>query len=296
MRPAFILGATASGKHESAILVAERLGAEIVSVDSMKVYRGMDIGTAKPARDMLARVPHHLVDVCDAGDAYNAGRFVRDARRAMEEIGSRGKRALFVGGTSLYYKALVYGMFEGPTADPALRQELVAIGAPALHEELARVDPASAARIHPNDLKRLVRAVEVFRKTGAPISARQTHFARPSLEADVVCLWRERGDLAARVEKRATRMMKYGLVDEVKRLAAAPWSREGRGAVGYREVVEHLEGRVPLVEVEARIVRDTWRFVRKQLMWFRTFAEARAVNAASSDGPDRVAAKMLEVL
>ncbi len=289
MKPAFILGATASGKHEASALVAERLGAEIVSVDSMKVYRGMDIGTAKAGR-------HHLVDICDAGDAYNAGRFVRDARAAHEGIEARGKRALFVGGTSLYYKAYVYGMFDGPSADPALRQELVAIGAPALHDELTRVDPTAAKRIHPNDLKRLVRAVEVFRKTGTPISARQTQFERPRLDASVVWVSRDKADLDARIERRVRRMMREGLIDEVRRLMAAPWSREGRGAVGYREGIDHLEGRCPLAEVEPRIARDTRQFARKQMMWFRSFDEARAVAVGAGDGPERIAQKILEVL
>src|SRR5688572_7431424 len=205
MTPVFLLGPTASGKHETAILLAGRLGAEIISVDSMKVYRGMDIGTAKPGREDLARAPHHLIDICDPSETYSAGRFVKDAAEARKGIESRGRRALFVGGTSLYYKAYRYGMFEGPPADLVLRDELIAEGPAALHAELSRVDPAAAKRIHPNDTKRLVRAIEVFRKTGEPISARQSQFARPRMEAHVFIL--RRGDLASRVEGRVRRMI-----------------------------------------------------------------------------------------
>jgi tRNA dimethylallyltransferase len=240
MTPVFILGPTASGKHEAAILLAERIGAEIISVDSMKVYRGMDIGTAKPSRADL------------------------------------------VGGTSLYYKAYRYGMFEGPPADPVLRDELIAEGPAALHAELSRVDPAAAKRIHPNDTKRLVRAIEVYRKTGEPISARQSQFDRPKGDAKLFIL--KRSDLASRVERRTRRMIEEGLVEEVKRLLARPWSKEGRAAVGYREIVDHLEGRQSLAEAEAEIVRDTLRFTKRQATWFKTFTDAVVVQAEDPEG------------
>jgi tRNA dimethylallyltransferase len=267
-RPVFILGQTSSGKHEAAEALAGRLGLTLVSIDSMKVYRGMDIGTAKPER------PYRLVDICDPAESYNAGRFVRDARAVMAEC----DRVLFVGGTALYYKALAYGIFEGPEADPALREDLVQMGGPALHQELVRVDPRAAARIHPNDLKRLVRAVEVFRKTGEPISSKQTHFdGKPSLEADVFVL--HRGDLKERIASRTRRMIARGLVDEVKRLLGRPWGREGRLAVGYREVIGFLEGVYDAAEMERRINRDTNTLARHQWMWFKRFAEARVVSS-----------------
>src|SRR6185295_388600 len=199
-RPIFILGQTASGKHAAAEAVADRLGAQLISIDSMKVYKGMDIGTAKPKR------PHRLVDICDPSESYNAGRFVRDARQCLQDC----PRPLFVGGTALYYKTFAYGIFEGPEADPALREELVAIGGTKLHAELQRVDPKAASKIHPNDLKRLVRAVEVFRKTGEPISARHTHFdAARTLEADVFGFRRE--DIKERIAARTKRMLRAGL-------------------------------------------------------------------------------------
>ena len=178
-----------------------------------------------------------------------------------------------MGGTALYYKALVYGIFEGPEADPRLREDLVAMGAPALHEELRRVDPPSALKIHPNDLKRLVRAVEVYRKTGEPISSKHTHFGgAPTLEADVFILCRE--NIKERIAARTKRMIASGLVDEVKRLLARPWGAEGRRAVGYREVIGHLEGEYDAAEMERLINRNTNTLARHQRMWFRRFAEA----------------------
>ena len=267
-RPIFILGQTASGKHAAAELVADRLGADLLSIDSMKVYRGMDIGTAKPRR------PYRLVDLCDPAERYSAGRFVRDARAAMAEC----SRPLFVGGTALYYKALAYGLFEGPEADPGLREELVAMGAPRLHDELRRVDPSAAERIHPHDLKRLVRAVEVYRKTGEPISARQTHFGQRTMEADVFGFRRD--DIRDRIAARTKRILESGLVDEVKGLLERPWGKEGRRAVGYREVIGYVEGRYDLAETERLINRNTNNLARHQLMWFKRMPEVRWVESA----------------
>lgn len=262
-----IAGPTAGGKSDLAVEVALALGgggagaAEIVTADAFQVYRGMDIGTAKPKR------PHRLIDICDPSESYNAGRFVRDARAAMAEC----ERPLFVGGTILYYKTLAYGLFEGPEADPALREELVAMGAPALHEELRRVDPPAAGKIHPNDLKRLVRAVEVYRKTGEPISSKQTHFGKRSLEADVFGFRRD--DLKDRIAARTKKMIASGLVDEVKRLLGKPWGKEGRLAVGYREVIGHLEGEYDAAEMERLINRNTNTLARHQVMWMKRLPE-----------------------
>ena len=268
-RPLFILGQTASGKHAAAESVADRLGAQLISIDSMKVYRGMDIGTAKPKR------PYRLVDVCDPSESYNAGRFVRDARQCLQDC----PKPLFVGGTALYYKTFAYGLFEGPEADPVLREELTAIGAAKLHEELVRVDPKAALKIHPHDLKRLVRAVEVYRKTGEPISSKHTHFeGAPTLQADVFGFRRE--DIKDRIATRTRRMLKEGLVDEVRALLKQPWSKEGRRAVGYREVLSHLEGEFDADEMERQINRNTNNLARHQFMWFKRFPEVTWVKDA----------------
>jgi tRNA dimethylallyltransferase len=184
---------------------------------------------------------------------------------------AEGGRPLFVGGTILYYKTLAYGLFEGPEADPALREELVALGAPALHDELRRVDPLAAGRIHPNDLKRLVRAVEVYRKTGEPISSKQTHFGSRALEAEVFGFRRD--DLKDRIAARTKRMLAAGLVEEVKRLLARPWGKEGRLAVGYREVIGYLEGKHDAAEMERLINRNTNTLARHQLMWMKRLPE-----------------------
>ncbi len=277
-RPVFLLGPTASGKHEAAVALARRLDGEIVSIDSMKVYRGMDVGTAKPPAAVRREVPHHLIDICDPSESYSAGRFVADATQARQEVESRGKRAIFVGGTGLYYKMYMYGLFEGPPADEELRRDLVGMGTSALHLELSRIDPAAAARIHANDLKRLVRAVEVYRKTGRPISQAQTQFDRPKVDAIVLCIRMERDLLRRRIEDRVRRMLEGGLVDEVRGLLARPWGKEGRQAVGYREIVAQLEGRWPLEEAERQIVRNTWTLARRQMQWFRSFSEIRWVD------------------
>jgi tRNA dimethylallyltransferase len=267
-RPIILLGQTGSGKHAAAEILADRLGAELISIDSMKVYRGMDIGTAKPKR------PYRLVDVCDPGESYNAGRFVRDARAAMAEC----RRPLLVGGTALYYKALAYGLFEGPEADPVLRAELEAKGPERLHEELVRVDPPAAAKIHPNDSKRMVRALEVYHKTGEPISSKHTHFGTCTLEADVFGFRRE--DIRERLARRTRRMIEEGLVEEVRRLLDRPWGREGRAAVGYREVVGHLAGEYGSGEMERLIHRNSVRLARHQWMWFKRMPEIRWVKDA----------------
>jgi len=264
-----VVGPTAAGKSALSLALAHELGGEVVNAVSMQLYRGMDIGTAKPKR------PYRLVDICDPSESYNAGRFVRDARKCLEEC----PRPLFVGGTGLYYKTFAYGLFEGPEADPALREELVAIGAPKLHEELRRVDPKAAQKIHPNDLKRLVRAVEVFRKTGEPISSKHTHFeGKPTIDADVFAFRRE--DIKERIAARTKRMIAAGLVDEVKALLTKPWSKEGRRAVGYREVIDYLAGDVDAAEMERLINRNTNTLARHQVMWIKRFPEVTWVQDA----------------
>lgn len=286
--PLFLLGATASGKHAAAMELAGRFDAEIISIDSMKVYRGMNIGTAKPSPGDLRRVAHHLVDICDPAESYNVGRFVADARAALAEVDRRGKRALLVGGTALYYKAYMYGLFEGPEADPELRGELAALGGGQLHAELERVDPAAAARIHPNDMKRLVRAVEVYRKTGTPISAMQTQFDVPKIRAVVLCIGWDREVLRKRIAERVDRMIADGQVEEVRSLLSKPWGKEGRQAVGYREIAAHLRGEIDMEEARRRMIRDTAELARRQVQWFRSFPEVKRVDGPNVDEMERM--------
>lgn len=263
--PLFILGATASGKHEAAVEAAERLGAEIVSIDAYKVYRDMDVGTAKPGAALRRRVRHHLIDICEPSEAYNAGRFVRDAAAVA------APRLVFVGGTSLYYRAWRYGIFQGPPADLEFRAGLEADPAK-LHAMLARVDPAAAKRLHPNDTKRLVRALEVHRATGRPLSELQTH-SKPARPGVAIVIRRADADLRARIERRADRMLHDGLVAEARALRDP--SREARNAIGYREALT-----LPPAQVRDAVVRRTWRFTRRQNTWFRSFAEAHWVDAS----------------
>lgn len=294
----FILGPTASGKHEVALDCAERTGAEIVSIDSMKVYREMNIGAAKPSAEALRRVRHHVIDICDPSEAYNAARFVQEARAAEQDILQRGRTPLYVGGTGLYYKALVYGIFEGPKADPELRARLEKIASEksteALHDELKQKDPEAAKRIHANDLKRLVRALEVYHKTGQTISSMQTHFDHPKGDPIVFCLRREKPDLDKRIHQRTEAMIFKGLVDEVRCLLSRPggWSREARSGVGYKEIIDHLAGQISLEEAVELINRNTLRFTKRQMTWFRSFKEVRWIDAGPDDPASDLALKI----
>jgi len=227
-----LTGATASGKSDVALLLAERIAGEIVSADSMQVYRGMDIGTGKPDAECRRRVAHHLIDVVWPWDGFSAQRFVEEATAAIADIRRRGRVPLVVGGTVLYIRALTEGLFEGPSADWTLRNRLIAEaerhGTPHLHRRLARVDPAAAAAIHVNDLRRIVRALEVHEKTGKPISEQQRQFDRPGVERRrrLFILDRDRADLYARIDRRVDRMMAAGWLEETRQLLAQGLARE----------------------------------------------------------------------
>lgn len=274
-----LTGATAAGKSRLALALAERFDLEILSMDSMAVYRRMDVGTAKPDPEARARVPHHLIDLVEANEEFDTSRWCQAAEGAVAEVQRRGKTPLLVGGTPLYLVAFGKGLIEGPAADPALRAELAAREAAdpgTLHRELAARDPAAAARIHGNDLKRITRALEYLAHTGEPISARQTTFAgawrRP---CRIVALTRPREELHARVKTRTDAMLRAGLLDEVAALARAPgFSRTAAAGIGYRECLDHLQGRYKdLEELRNRIRRSTHRLIRRQTTWLRRLPE-----------------------
>src|SRR3990170_6076137 len=220
----FLTGATAVGKTGVGIALARRLDAEIISLDSMAIYRGMDIGTATPTAEEQAAVRHHLIDIVEPADEYSVAQYVDDTERTVDEIRSRGKDVVFVGGTPLYLKSLLRGLFDGPPADWTLRheieQEIKQVGQHTLHERLTQVDPVAAAQIHPHDTRRLVRALEVYRATGEPISHQQLQFEEGRLaeECRVFVLRRSREELHRRIEARVEAMIDTGLVDEVRRL------------------------------------------------------------------------------
>ena len=272
------MGPTASGKSGLALALCGQLDCEIVSVDSAQVYRGMDVGTAKPDAATRARVPHHLIDLCDPAQSYSAARFVADATRLVREIRARNRIPLLVGGTMLYFRALQQGLSELPPADAAFRaalaQEAARVGWPALHARLAQRDPATAARLHPNDAQRIQRALEILERSGRPASGHAPP-AGGALDGPVVKLALnppERRVLHERIAARFGQMMRDGFLDEVARLRArgdlSPDLPSMR-AVGYRQLWAHLDGAYDLATAEARGVAATRQFAKRQLTWLR---------------------------
>ena len=273
-----LMGPTGSGKSALALELAERLPAEIVSVDSAMIYRGMDIGTDKPPREIRERIPHHLIDICDPAERYNAARFVADATAAVEVITARGRLPILVGGTFLYFRALVHGLSPMPGADPGIRAELQAEAAergwPALHQELARIDPAAAERIAPGDAQRLERALELVRLTGrAPSDLHARDGSGADFDFLNIALWPDdRNLLAERLEQRFIRMLEQGLLDEVKTLRERgdlDESFPAVRAVGYRQLWHYLAGDCDLDEARRRAVVATRRYAKRQMTWLR---------------------------
>jgi tRNA dimethylallyltransferase len=274
-----LMGPTGAGKSDLALELARRFPFEIVSVDSAQVYRGMDIGTAKPDLATRARVPHHLIDIRDPESNYSAGDFVREAEEAMRGIWSRGRQPLLVGGTMLYFHALSEGIAELPEADPEVRSQLDAQAAErgwaALHAELARVDPEAAARIHVNDPQRIQRALEVYRVTGVPITRLQQQRDRASKNLNVMefaLAPRERSTLHTRIEARFKGMMAAGFIEEVERLrqrSALTAEHPSMRAVGYRQVWKFLTGQCGLNDAEKQAVAATRQLAKRQLTWLR---------------------------
>lgn len=273
---AVLTGPTASGKTQLALELAERWNAEIVSADSMQVYRRLDIGTAKPTAAERARVPHHLLDLVEPDEPYDAVRFCTAADAAIAEIDARGRRVLVVGGTGLYLRILLFGLAELPPPDPERRRELEAeaerLGDGAFHARLARVDPAAAARIHPADRFRVVRALEVA-AAGRPISELQAEhrFAEPRYPHRMVALEVPRGELRQRIVRRAEAMLAAGLLDETRRILEAGFRPELRPlqAFGYREPVRAVLGSRPVDGLAEAIALDTARYAKRQLTWLR---------------------------
>ena len=297
-----IIGCTASGKGSLGRQLARTVGGEIVSVDSMKIYRRMDIGTAKPSADVRAEIGHHCIDIVEPAEGFSVAQFVEHADRAVADIHARGLTAWAVGGTSLYIKALTEGLFEGPSADAEIRRELraraAAEGLAELHAELAAVDPEAAARIHPNDEMRIVRALEVYRSTGTPISElqRQWDTGRRVREATLIGIRRDRADQSRRINLRAKKMMEAGLCDEVARLLAEPAGigPQAAQAVGYAEIIDHLEGKCSLDEAFERIKINTRRLAKKQRTWHRRFADVQWFDAEPEETAEHMAERVVQ--
>lgn len=279
----FLMGPTAAGKTDLAVALAQRLPCELISVDSALIYRGMDIGTAKPDAQLLAEFPHHLVDIRDPLESYSAAEFCADALQAMAQISAAGRIPLLVGGTMLYFKALLEGLAEMPAADAVLRAELeawaAAEGYAALHEELRRVDPPSAQRIHPNDPQRLVRALEVYRLSGLTMSehrlrqqARGSQGLLPYTVAQLAIAPAQRQILHERIALRFELMLEQGLISEVKALRARGDLHLGlpsMRAVGYRQVWEYLDGNIERHSMVERGVAATRQLAKRQFTWLR---------------------------
>jgi tRNA dimethylallyltransferase len=302
IRLTFIMGCTGCGKGALGLAMARWLDAEIVSIDSMKIYRRMDIGTAKPSQAVQAEVPHHLIDVVEPSEEFSVAQFAQQAEAAIADIHARGRPILCVGGTALYIKALVEGLFEGPSADEDVRNRLrrraAAVGNAALHAELRRTDPEAADRIHPNDLRRIVRAMEVFELTGEPISRLQTQWGRSRTQYDCrfIALRREREDQSRRTNARVRRMIEQGLVNEVRALLAEPrpLSSTARKALGYAEILEHVEGGLPLEEAVEKIKINTRKFAKAQRTWYKRFRTAEWIDLTPEDSAEEVAAQLLD--
>lgn len=293
----YLTGPTAAGKTAVGIELARRIGAEIVALDSMSVYRGMDIGTAKPSADERSAVPHHLLDVAPPNEDYSLSQYVDAAHEAIAEIRGRGREVLFVGGTALYLKSLLRGVYQGPPADWEFRRQIEAeveqVGIEALHARLALVDPLAAAKLHPNDKRRIIRALEVHRQTGQPLSHRQTQFDEglPAERCKVFVLQWPREELHRRIEQRVDRMFAAGLVDEVRGLVEqyGSLSRTAAQAVGYREVLEHLRGEATLEETVEKVKARTRQFARRQETWFRGLSECTFVPQSEATSPASMA-------
>jgi len=298
----FLAGPTASGKSAVGLELARLLGGEILSLDSMAVYRGLDIGTAKPSAADRQAVPHHLVDLVEPTADFSVAQYCDAAERVVQGILDRGRAPIFVGGSPLYLKALLRGLFDGPPADWSLRHELAEIarreGSAALHARLATVDPTAADRLHPNDTRRLIRALEVHERTSRPISSLQTQFAAAS---DAPCprvfvLDWPRDKLHRRINERVDAMFAAGWIDEVRPFCGADrtLSRTASQAVGYREILEYLADERDLADTVERIKTRTRQFAKRQLTWLRSLSECRWIAVDEPFDAPRVASKIAD--
>ncbi len=314
----FLAGPTACGKTAVSLALAERLNAEIVVLDSMTVYRGMDIGTAKATPAEQARVPHHLLDIVDPHADFSLAEYLTAAEACCREIMGRGRTPLFVGGTGLYLRGVLRGVFEGPAADWPLRHELearaIADGAESLHHELAQFDAVTAARLHPNDIRRVIRAIEVYRLTGRPLSDQHDNRPRPLAERTPHVYWLSpnRDWLHARINARVEQMFASGLISEVRSLILSlrPMSQTARQALGYKEVIDWLatlpnrviaasnaasqETRSPPRELVELIQTRTRQFAKRQHTWFRNLEECVPIETGTDDNVDTMANRVAD--
>jgi tRNA dimethylallyltransferase len=296
----FLAGPTASGKSAAAIELADRIGAEVISLDSMAIYRGMDIGTAKPSAAERSRVPHHLIDIADPHQDFSVAEFVERAAAAVNEILSRGRVPLLTGGTGLYLRSVLRGLCEVPSADWALRRELKshaeAEGPASLHARLHAVDPVTAARLHPSDVRRVIRALEVYATTGRPLSAGQTQQPRPADAQPVCVVWLSppRPWLRQRISERIDAMLNAGWLDEARILLHRdpPPGRTAMQALGYRELFAHLRGELTLDAAVPIIRTATQQFAKRQHTWFRNLPECQELAIRGDESSTELASRI----
>jgi tRNA dimethylallyltransferase len=299
-----ILGTTASGKGKLAFGLAQTSDAEIISIDSMKVYRRMDIGTAKPPKNAREKINYHLIDIIEPSQSFNVATFLELAEKAIEQIAGRNKPVIAVGGTAMYIKALLFGLFEGPGTNGHIRNELKAraqnLGTEELYRQLAQIDPAAAQRISSNDARRIIRALEVYEITGKPISLLQKQWDSPIAKADwfIIGLRRGKTDTSSRINKRAKKMLEAGLVDEVKSLLAEekPLSKQARCAIGYAEIIDYLNGKTTLEDALEMIKKNTRRLAKSQRTWFKTFTNVNWLDIEPEEPPEKTLTRTKELL
>lgn len=298
-----LTGPTASDKTEIGFDVAREINGEIISADSMLFYRGMDIGTAKPSLSMREIVPHHFIDIIYSWESYSVGKYVKDVEDLIGDI-SRGKRKfLIVGGSPLYIKGIIDGIFNGPEADWNIRRELEEIaeekGNLHVHGLLQKIDPVKADELHPNDLRRIIRAIEVYKITGKPVSALQEQYklARKNYQFKIMCITREREDIYRRINERVETMFEKGLVDEVQSLLDNPegLSRQAGQALGYKEVIQYLEGGLTLDDAKEMVKLNTRRFAKRQMTWFRSFPDVQWLEAVEHEDLKTISEKIISI-
>ena len=300
--PLFLCGPTAVGKSEIALLLAERIGGEIISVDSMQVYRGLDIGTAKPSSADRARVPHHLIDVVDVAEPFDAAQFVRLAQKAVTEIQLRQRVPILCGGTGLYFKAFLQGLGESPPADEKLRSVLEAMPLENLLRELKESDPATYEKIDRKNPRRVIRAIEVIRLTGKTFSEQRADWRHSPLATRHSPLFfglrRSNSDLHARINVRVDEMFRRGLVAEAGQLLKRGLAQNkiAMQALGYRQVIEHLRGERPLAETIELVKIRTRQFAKRQMTWFRGQMQPNWQNIEATDSAEVIADKIAKAL
>ena len=296
-----LTGPTASDKSKIGFYAAREIEGEIISADSMLIYRGMDIGTAKPSLSMRGIVPHHLIDIIYPWESYSVGKYVKDAEDVISNLRKKRGDFLIVGGTPLYIKGIINGIFSGPEADWNIREELQELanekGNTFVHGILQRMDPVTAQKLNPNDMRRVIRAIEVYKKTGKKISSLQKQFRKEKrdYEFKIICITRKKADINRRIDSRVETMFKNGLVDEVQSLLNNPYGlgKQAKQALGYKEVIRYLRGVCTLDEAKEIIKLNTRRFSKRQMTWFRSFPDIQWLEVKESEEPKVISGKII---